>query len=153
MGFPDCSVGKKIHLLGSRSRLDSQVTKIHWRRDRLPTPVFWPGKFHGLCSPWGCKEMDKTEWLSLSLQPWIFIGRTDAKAPILWPPDAKSRLIGKDSEAGKDWGQEKGVTEDEMVGWHHQLNGHECEHSVEDGKGQGSLACCSPKGRKESDTT
>ena len=62
--------------------------------------------------------------------PWIFIGRTDAEAPILWPPDAKSRLIGKDPGAGKDWGQEeKGVTEDEVVGWHHQLNGHKFEQN------------------------
>ena len=65
-------------------------------------------------------------------QPWIFIGRTDAEAeaPILWLPDAKSRLIGKDPDAGKDWGQaEKGTTEDEMVGWHHRLHGHACMHA------------------------
>ena len=88
-------------------------------------------------------------------QPWIFIGRIDAEveAPILWPPDAKSRLIGKDPDAGKDWGQEKGVTEDEMVGWHHWLNGHEFEQTLGDGEGQGSMACCSPWGRKESNTT
>ena len=70
-------------------------------------------------------------------QSWLFIGRTDAEAeaPILWPPDAKSRLIGKDTDAGKDWGQEeKGATEDEMGGWHHQLNGHEFEQTQEDGK-------------------
>ena len=85
----------------------------------------------------------------------MFIGRTDAEdeTPILWPPHAKSRLIGKDFDAGRDWGQEeKGTTEDEMVGWHHLLNVHEFEQApgVE---GQGSLACCSPWGRKESDTT
>ena len=88
--------------------------------------------------------------------PWIFIGRTDAEAeaPILWPPDAKSQLTGKDPDAGKDWRQEeKGTTEDEMVGWHHQLNGHEFEQAPGDGEGQGGLACCSPCGRKESDTT
>ena len=77
-------------------------------------------------------------------KPWIFIGRTDAKveAPILWTPDAKSRLIGKDPDAGKDWRQEeKGMTEDEMVGWHHWLNGHEFAQSLGDNEGQGSLAC------------
>ena len=71
----------------------------------------------------------------------IFIERTDAKAPILWPPDAKSWLIGKDSDAGKDWGQEeKGTTEDEMVGWHHCLDAHDFEHAPGDGEGQGSLS-------------
>ena len=87
-------------------------------------------------------------------QTWIFIGRTDAEAetPILWPPDVKNWLIGKDPDAGKDWRQEeKGITEDEMVGWHHQLNGHEFEQALGVGDGQGSLACCSPWGRKESD--
>ena len=88
-------------------------------------------------------------------QSWIFIGRTDAEAetPILWPPDGKNWLIGKDSDAGKDWRQEeKGTTKDEMVGWHHQLYGHEFEQASGVGDGQGSLACCSPWGYKESDT-
>ena len=83
-------------------------------------------------------------------QSWIFLGRTDAEAPILWPPDVKSCLIGKDPDAGKDWGQEKGTTKNEMVGWHHRFDGHEFEQALRDG-GQGSLACCSPWGRKESD--
>ena len=89
-------------------------------------------------------------------QSWMFIGRTDAEAeaPILWPPDAKNWLIGKDPDAGKDWRQdEKGTTEDEMVGWHHRLDGHEFEQTPEDNEGQGGLACCSPGGRKGSDTT
>ena len=87
-------------------------------------------------------------------QSWIFIGRTDGEAPILWPPAVKSRLIGKDPDAGKDWGQEeKGVTEDEMVRWHHRLNGHKFEQTPRDSEGQGSLACCSPSGLKKSDTT
>ena len=79
---------------------------------------------------------------------WLFIGRTDAEAevPILWPPDAKSWLIGKDPDAGKDWGQEKGTTENEMVEWHHQLNGHEFEQALGNDDGQGSLACYSPWG-------
>ena len=83
-----------------------------------------------------------------------FIGRTDTEAPILWPPDLKSWLIGKDPDAGKDGRQEeKRQTEDEMVGWHHRLNGHEFEQAPGVGAGQGCLACCSPEGRKESDTT
>ena len=87
-------------------------------------------------------------------QPWIFTGRTDAEAPILWPPYMKSRLIGKDPDAGKDWRQEeKGVTEDEMVGWPHWLKGHEFDQILGDGEGQGSLACCSPWDHKESEMT
>ena len=84
-------------------------------------------------------------------QSWIFIGRADVKAetPILWPPDAKSWLIGKDPDAGKDWGQEeKGMTKDDMVGWHHRLDGHEFEQASGVGDGQGSLACYSPWGRR-----
>ena len=185
------------------------VGKIPWRRERLLTPLFWPREFQGLYSPWGRKELDTAEWLTLSFRPslesydkprwwieyitlltcpssqsysfssshvwmwasdhkkgwvpknwclqtvelgktpespldckeikpvnpkgnqyWIFIGRTDAKAepPVLCPPHVKSWLIGKDSNAGRDWGQEeKGKTEDEMAGWHHQLDGHEFE--------------------------
>ena len=84
---------------------------------------------------------------------WIFIGRSDAEAEalILWPSDAKSWLIRKDPDAGKDWRQEeKGMTEDKMVGWHHWLNGHEFEQALEVDDGQGSLACCSTWGSKES---
>ena len=84
-------------------------------------------------------------------QPWIFIERIDAEAPILWPPGAKSWLVRKDPDAGKDWRQEeKGMIEDEMVGWHQRLKGHEFEQTLGDGEGQGSLACCGPWGRKES---
>ena len=89
-------------------------------------------------------------------QPWIFIGRTDAKAeaPILWPLDAKRWLIRKDSDAGKDWRQEeKGMTEDKMSAWHHQLNGHEFEQTQRDSEEQGSLGCCSPCSHKELDMT
>ena len=89
-------------------------------------------------------------------QPWIFIGRTDGEVetPILWPLDAKNWLIGKDPDAGKDWRQEKkGTMEDEMVGWHHQLDGHESEQALGVGDGQGSLACCSPWGHKKSNMT
>ena len=89
-------------------------------------------------------------------QSWIFIGRTDAEAetPILLPPDVKNWLIWKDPAAGKDWGrEEKGMTEDEMVGWHHQLDGHEFEEALGVGEGQESLVCCNPWGLKELDTT
>ena len=84
-------------------------------------------------------------------QPWLFIGRTDGKAeaPVLWHPDVKRQLIGKDPDAGKDWGQEeKGAAENEMVGWHHWLNGHVFEQTLGDSKGHGSLVCCSPWGHK-----
>ena len=89
-------------------------------------------------------------------QPWDFFGRNDAKAetPVLWPPHAKSWLIRKDSDAGRDWGkEEKGMTEDEMAGGHHWLDGHESEWTPGVGDGQGDLVCCSSWGRKESDTT
>ena len=89
-------------------------------------------------------------------QHWILIGRIDAEveAPIVWPPDVKSQLIGKDPDAGKDWGQEeKGATEDEIVGWHQQLNGPEFKQILGDREGQRSLVCCSLWGHKESDMT
>ena len=91
-------------------------------------------------SPLDCKEIQPV--LPKGDHSWVFIGRTDAEAetPILWPPDAKSLLICKDSDAGKDWRQEeKGMTEDEMVGWHHRLDGHEFESTLGDGDGQGGL--------------
>ena len=84
-------------------------------------------------------------------QSWVFIERTDVEAetPILWPPDAKSWLIEKDPDDGKDWGQEeKGTTEDEMVGWYHQLNGHESEQTPGAGEGRGGLVCCGPWSRR-----
>ena len=89
-------------------------------------------------------------------QSWVFIGKTDAEAetPVLWPPHGKSWLIGKYPDAGRDWGQEeKGMTENEVVGWHHWLDGHEFEQTPGVGDGQGGLACCNSWGRKESDTT
>ena len=89
-------------------------------------------------------------------QPWIVIGRTDAEAEvlILWPPDAKSRLIWKDPDAWKDWGQEeKGMTKDKVVGWHHWLKGYEFEQTPGDDEGRGSLVCCSPWSHKELDAT
>ena len=105
-------------------------------------------------SPLDCKEIKPLN--PKGNQPWIFTGRADAeaKAPIFWPPDAKSELIGKDPDVEKDWGQEeKGETEDEMVEWYHRLNGREFEQTLGDSEGQGSLECCSPWGRKELDMT
>ena len=93
---------------------------------------------------------------ALNIQPFFFIGRTAAEVetPILWPPDAKNWLIRKDPDAGKDWGQgEMGDIEDDMVRWHRWLKGHEFEQTPGDSEGQGSLACCSPWGHKESNTT
>ena len=105
-------------------------------------------------SPLDCKEIQQVH--PKGNQSWIHIGRidTEAKAPILWPPDAKSQLIGKDPDSGKHWRQEEKVTtEDEMIGWHHRLYGHEFEQAPGVGDGQGSLACCSPWGCKDSDMT
>ena len=104
-------------------------------------------------SPLDCKEIQPVQ--PKEDQSWTFIGRTDVEAetPILWLPHAKNWLIGKDPDAGKDWKQEKGTREDETAGWHHRLNGHEFEWTLGVGDGQGGLACCSPWGHKESDTT
>ena len=105
-------------------------------------------------SPLNCKKIQPVH--PKGDQSWMFIGRTDIEdeTPILWPPDAKSWLIGKDPDAGRDWGrEEKGMTEDEMVGWHHWLDGHVFEQAPGVGDGQGSLVCCSPWCCKESDTT
>ena len=107
-------------------------------------------------SPLACKGIQPVN--PKGNQSWIFFGRTDAEAeaeaPILWPPDAKSQLIRKDPDGMKDWRQEeKGTKEDEMVGWHHRLTGHEFEQAPGVGEGQGSLVCCSPRLHKESDMT
>ena len=105
-------------------------------------------------SPLDCKKIQPVH--SEGDQPWVFFGGNDAKAeaPVLWPPHEKSWLIGKDSDAGRDWGQEeKGTTEDEMAGWHHRLDGHKFEWTPGVGDGQGGLACCDSWGHKESDTT
>ena len=107
-----------------------------------------------LKSPLDCKEIQPVH--SEGDQPWNCFGRNDAKAetPVLWPPQVKSWLIGKDSDAGRDWGQEeKGTTEDKIAGWHHWLDGHESEGTPGVGDGQGGLAYCDSWGRKESDTT
>ena len=104
-------------------------------------------------SPLNCKEIQPVH--PKGDQSWVFIGTIDVEAEtsLLWPPDVKSWLIWKDPDAGKDWGQEKGRTEDEMVGWLHRLNGHGFEWTPGVGDGQGGLACCCSWGCKESDTT
>ena len=105
-------------------------------------------------NPFGSKEIKPVN--TKGNQLWIFTEKTDteAEAPILWPPDVNSWLIWKDPDAGKDWGQEeKGTTEDEIVGWHHRLNGHGFGWTLGVGDGQGGLACCGSWGHKESDTT
>ena len=121
----------------------------------LKSSCFWTVALEKtLESPLNCKEIKAIN--PKGNQSWIFIGRTDAEAeaPILWPPDAKNWLTRKDPDAGKDWRwEEKGTTDDEMVGWHHRLNGHGFEQTLGDVEGQGSLACCSLWGCKESDMT
>ena len=105
-------------------------------------------------SPLNCKEIQPVH--PKGDQPWVFFGRKGAKAetPVLWPPHAKSWLIGKNSDAGRDWGQEeKGMTEHEMAGWHHRLDGHGFEWTPVVGDGPGGLACCDSWGRKELDMT
>ena len=105
-------------------------------------------------SPLDCNEIQPVH--SKGDQPWVSFGKNDAKAetPVLWPPHAKSWLIGKDCDAGRDWGQEeKGTTEDEMAGWHHRLDGREFGWTPGVGAWQAGLACCDSWGRKESDTT
>ena len=105
-------------------------------------------------SPLDCKEIQPVH--PRGDQSWVSFGNIDAEAetPILWPLHTKSWLIGKDPDAGRDWRQEKkGTTEDEMAGWHHQLDGHEFEQTPGVGDGQGGLACCSSWGRKELDMT
>ena len=136
----------------------------YWGGVPLPSPkeswglknwCFWTVVLEKtLESPLDCKEIQPVH--PKGDQSWVFIRRTDAKAetPILWPPDVKSWLIGKDSDAGKDWGQEeKGTTEGDMVGWHHRLRGLGFGWTLGVGDGQGGLACCGSWSRKESDTT
>ena len=133
-----------------------------WGKKTMPTELnctknwcFWTVVLEKtLESPLDCKEIQSIH--SEGDQPWDFFGRNDAEAetPVLWPPHAKSWLIGKDPDAGRDWGQDKkGMTEDEMAGWHHWLNGCESEWTSGVGDGQGGLACGDSLGCKESDTT
>ena len=178
----DCSHEIKWCLLLGRKAMTNLESSLKTRAITLPTKVHrvkavvFPVVMYG-CESWSIKKIECWRidafklwcWRRLLRVPWasrrsdqsilkkisLFIGRTDAEAeaPILWPPEAKSWLIRKDPVAGKDWRQEeKGTTEDEMVGWHHRLYEHEFEQGLGDG-GQGNLVCCSPWGCKESDTT
>ena len=106
---------------------------------------------HVFESPWDSKEIKPVN--PKGNQSWIFIGRTDpeAEAPVVWPPDTKSQLIGNDPRSGKDCDRGSGVAEDETVGWHHRLNGQEFEQTLGDSEGRGSPVCYSPRGHKESD--
>ena len=165
----------KRHLLLGRKAMTNIDGILKSRDITLPTKIcivksmFFPVVMYG-CDSWTikiaeCQRIDV--WSSLDCkeikpvspngnQSWIFIGRTDAEAetPVLWPPDVKKWHLGKNPDAGKDWRwEENGMTEDEMVGWHHWLDGHESEQAPGVRDGQGSLACCSPWGCKESDTT
>ena len=125
-----------------------------WRRLSTEELMFWTVVLEKTFdNPMDCKEIQPVH--SKGDQSWVFFGRNDAKAEtsVLWPPHVKNWLIGKDSDAGRDWGQEeKATTEDEMAGWHHGLNGHESEWTLGDGDEQGGLACCDSGGRKELDT-
>ena len=126
-----------------------------WRKLSAENWCFWTMVLEKtLESPLDCKEVQPIH--PKGDQSWVLIGRTDAEAetPVLWPPHLKSWLIGKDPDAGRVWGQEeKGTTEDEMVGCHHRLDGHEFGSIPGVGDGQGGLACCNSWGGKESDTT
>ena len=180
----DCSHEIKRHLLLGRKVMTNLDSILKSRditlsaKVRLVKAMVFPVVMYG-CESWTikkaeCQRIDAFElwcWRRLLRVPWtariqqvhpkgdqswVFIGRTDVEAetPILWPPDVKNWLIGKNLDAGKDWGQgEKGTTEDEMVGWHHQLSGHGCGWTPGVGDGQRGLACCGSWGRKESDMT
>ena len=178
----DCSHEIKRHLLLGRksiSNLDSIFksrditfpTKVHLVKARvfpvdmygcefyckeswaLKNWCFWTVVLEKtLESPLDCKEIKPIN--PKGNQSWIFIGRTDAEAPIFWPPDSKNWFIGKDPDSGKDWRQEeRGTTENEMVGWQHWLNGHEMSKLRELMMDKKNVACCSPEGCKESDMT
>ena len=154
----DITLPTKVHLVKSMVFSSSHVWM--WELDykeswALKNWCFWTMVLEKtLESPLDCKEIQPVH--PKGDQSWVFTGRTDAEAetPILCPPHGKSWLIGKDSDAGRDWGQEeKGTTEDEMAGWHHRLDGHEFGWTPEVGDGQGGLVCCDSWGHKESYTT
>ena len=178
----DCNHEIKRHLLLGRKVINNLHSILKSRDIILPTKVHlvkavvFPVVMYG-CDSWIIKKienqcfrtvmLEKTfesplDWKEIQSaypkgnQSWIFTGKTDdeAEAPIFWPPDAKNWFIRKDPDAGKDLRQEeKGTIENEMVGWQHRLNGHEYDQTSGVGDGQGCLACCSPWGLKESDTT
>ena len=153
----DITLPTRVHLV--KDMVFSAVMLWMWELDHKESWApknwcFWHGVFKKtLENPLVCKEIKSVNPKGNQIR--IFTGRTDAEAetPILWPLDAKNWLIWKDPDAGKDWRQEKGKTEGEVVGWHHWLDGHESEWTPGVGDEQGGLACCDSWGRKESDTT
>ena len=153
----DITLPKKVHLIKAMVSPLVMYGCESWtiKKAVLKNWYFWTMMLEKtLESPLGCEEMQLVH--HKGDQSWVFIGRTDAEAetPILWPPNAKSWLVGKDSDAGKDWGkEEKGTTEDEMVGWHHWLNGHSFGWTLGVGDGQRGLECCGSWFYKESDMT
>ena len=154
----DITLPTKVHLVKAMVfpvviyRCESwTIKKVECRR--IDAFELWLNLEKTLESPLDSKEIKPVN--PKGNQSWIFIGKTyaEAEAPVLWLPDEKSQFIGKDPD-GKDWRQEeKGMTEDKMVGWHHRLNGHEFEQTQGDDEGQGGLVCCSPWGCKELDVT
>ena len=153
----DITLPTKVHLVKALvSNSHVWIWELDYKESwALKNWCFWTVVLEKtLESPLDCKEIQPVH--PKENQSWLFIGKIDAKAetPILWPPDLKYWLIWKDPDAGKDWRQEEqGVTEDEMVEWHHWLNGHEFEYTLEVGDGWGGLACSSPWGCKELDMT
>ena len=153
----DITLPENVHLVKAMVFFSSHVWM--WELDHkesrtLKSWCFWTVVLENILkSPLDCKEIQPIH--PKGSRSWILIGGTDveAEAPIHWPPDMKNWLIGKDPDAGKDWRQEKRMTEDETVGWHHWLNGYEFEQAPGVGDGQGSLACYSPWSCKELDMT
>ena len=151
----DITLPTKIHLVKAMV-FPLWMWELDYKESWVPKNwYFWTVMLEKtLESPLDCKEIQPVH--PKENQSWVFIRRTDVEAetPILWPHDAKNWLIWKDPDVGKDWRHgEKGITEDEMVGWHHRLNGHEFGQIPGVGDGQGGLACWGSGGRKESDTT
>ena len=141
----DITLPTKVCLVRAMFFSSSHVWELDYKESWVPKNwCFWTVVLEKtLESPLDCKKIKPVN--PKGNQSWILIGRTDAETPILWLPDAKNWLIGKDPDAGKDWRQkEKGMTQDEMVGWHHQLNGHEFEQAPRVGDGQEGLVCCCP---------
>ena len=147
----DITLPTKVHLVKTMVFLVVMYGCESWtvkKAECRRTDAFELWCWRRLESPLDCKEIQRVHSED---QPWNFFGRNDAKAetPVLWPPHVKNWLTGKNSDAGRDWGQEeKGTTEDEMAGWHHWLDGRESEWTLGVGGGQGSLACCDSWGRR-----
>ena len=130
-----------MYKLGELGHKEGRTPKNLWTVAQEKTPE----------SSLDCKEIKPVNLKGD--QPWVFTGRTDAEAPVFWSSDEKRQLFGKVSDAGKDWGQKKRASEDEMAGRHHQCNEHELGQTPGDGEGQGGLVCCSPRGHEESEMT